>query len=52
MTSQQFADELLIHWRLLWPLKATERAERIDEIAKDIVYREQLNEVQAIMEAA
>lgn len=52
MTSQQFADELLVHWRLLWPLKAAERAERIDEIAKDIVYREQLEEVRYAMEAA
>jgi hypothetical protein len=35
MTSQQFADELLRHWQLLWPLPAAERIKRIDEIRQD-----------------
>jgi hypothetical protein len=38
MTSQQFADELLHHWRNLWPLPAAERIKRIDEIRADLEF--------------
>lgn len=51
MTSQQFADELLTHWRLLWPLPAAERAKRIDEIAADLIFEEQLRAVAEEMAA-
>jgi hypothetical protein len=43
MTSQQFADELLAHWRNLWPLPASERIKRIDEIRADLEFEEQLS---------
>ena len=52
MTSQQLADELLMHWRLLWPLAPAERIKRIDEIKADLILEEQLAEVREIMEAA
>lgn len=52
MTSQQFADELLHHWRLLWPLPAAERIKRIDEIRADMEFEEQLSAVSVEMEAA
>jgi hypothetical protein len=45
MTSQQLADELLSHWRLLWPLPAAERIKRIDQIRLDLEYESQLQEV-------
>ena len=45
LSSQQFADELLQHWRLLWPLAPADRAKRIDEIAADLVFEEQLRAV-------
>ncbi len=43
MTSQQFADELLSHWRNLWPLPAAERIKRIDEIRQDMEFENQLS---------
>jgi hypothetical protein len=49
MTSQQFADELLHHWQLLWPLPAAERIKRIDEIKLDYVFEEQLSIVSSAM---
>jgi hypothetical protein len=49
MTSQQFADELLTHWRLLWPLPAAERIKLIDEIRLDYEFEEQLQIVSAEM---
>jgi hypothetical protein len=49
MTSQQFADELLHHWRNLWPLPAAERIKRIDEIRFDIEFEEQLKAVSTEM---
>lgn len=52
MTSQQLADELLTHWRLLWPLPPAERMERIDQIAKDLDFENQLKAVAVEMEAA
>jgi len=52
MTSQEFADVLLSHWRNLWPLPAAERIKRIDEIRADLEFEEQLAEVREIMEAA
>jgi hypothetical protein len=45
MTNQQLADELLMHWRLLWPLSPSERMERINQIADDLVFEEQLKAV-------
>lgn len=45
MTSQEFADCLLAHWRLLWPLPAAERIKRIDEIRLDLEFEEQLQVV-------
>jgi hypothetical protein len=42
MTSQQFADVLLAHWQLLWPLAPAERIKRIDEIRADYEFEEQL----------
>jgi hypothetical protein len=45
MTSQQLADELLTHWRLLWPLSPAERMERINQIADDLLLEEQLKAV-------
>lgn len=51
MTSQQFADELLRHWQLLWPLPAVERIRRIDEIRQDIEFEEQLKCVEQEMAA-
>lgn len=52
MTRQQFADELLRHWQLLWPLPAAERRERFEEIAKDYEFEEQLSAVSKEMESA
>ncbi|HMI55181.1 MAG TPA: hypothetical protein VK494_03240 [Gemmatimonadaceae bacterium] len=52
MTSQQFADALLQHWQLLWPLPAAERIKRIDEIRADLILEEQLAQVRDIMETA
>lgn len=43
MTNQQLADELLIHWRLLWPLSPSERLERINQIADDLIFEHQLS---------
>jgi hypothetical protein len=43
MNSQQFADALLHHWQLLWPLPAAERIKRIDEIRADMEFEEQLS---------
>lgn len=45
MTRQQFADVLLAHWQLLWPLAPSERNERIAEIEADMIYEEQLRGV-------
>ena len=50
-TSQQFADELLRHWQLLWPLPAQERIKRIDEIKQDLEFEEQLRFVAKEMAA-
>ena len=52
MTSQQLADELLTHWRLLWPLPAAERIKRIDEIRLDLEFEETLQNVRKEMEIA
>ena len=52
MTSQQLADDLLAHWRNLWPLPAAERVKRIDEIRADMEFEEQLQAVTEIMETA
>jgi hypothetical protein len=49
MTSQQLADELLHHWRNLWPLPAAERIKRIDEIRFDLEFEEQLKAVSTEM---
>ncbi|MET4184931.1 hypothetical protein ABIB94_007060 [Bradyrhizobium sp. JR7.2] len=43
MTRQQLADELLMHWRLLWLLGPKERMERINQIADDLLFEEQLS---------
>lgn len=51
MTNQQLADILLRHWQLLWPLPASERIKRIDEIAKDYQFEEQLRLVAQEMAA-
>ena len=45
MTNQQLADELLTHWRLLWPLSPSERMERINQIADDLLFEEQMKAV-------
>lgn len=50
MTSQQIADELLTHWRLLWPLPAAERIRRIAEIEADLILEQQLKAVAREME--
>lgn len=42
MTRQQFADVLLAHWQLLWPLAPAERIKRIAEIEADMILEEQL----------
>lgn len=52
MTNQQLADELLIHWRLLWPLSPAERIKQIDEIAADLTFEEQMRLVTREMECA
>lgn len=49
MTSQQLADELLVHWRLLWPLSPAERMDRINQIADDLQFEEQLSAVSVEM---
>jgi hypothetical protein len=49
MTSQEFADVLLSHWRLLWPLPAAERIKRIDEIRADMEFEEQQQSVAEAM---
>lgn len=51
MTSQQLADELLNHWRNLWPLPAAERIKRIDAIRADMEFEEQLRLVKHEMES-
>lgn len=45
MTSQQIADELLTHWRLLWPLPAAERIRRIAETEADLILEQQLKAI-------
>jgi hypothetical protein len=45
MNSQQLADALLAHWQLLWPLPAAERMERINQIADDLLFEEQIKAV-------
>jgi hypothetical protein len=45
MNSQQLADALLTHWQLLWPLPAAERMERINQIADDLLFEEQIKAV-------
>jgi hypothetical protein len=45
MTNQEFADALLAHWRLLWPLSPAERMERINQIADDLLFEEQIKAV-------
>ena len=52
MTTQQFADELLRHWQLLWPLPAAERIKRIDEIRADLEFEEAMSLVTKEMESA
>jgi hypothetical protein len=52
MTSQQFADQLLAQWQLLWPLPAAERIKRIDEIRADLEFEEALSLVTKEMESA
>ena len=52
MTSQQFADQLLAHWQLLWPLPPAERNERIAQIEADMIFEEQLKAVSHEMELA
>ena len=42
MTNQQFADVLLHHWQLLWPLPPAERIKRIDQIRQDYEFEEQI----------
>jgi hypothetical protein len=49
MTNQQHADLLLAQWQLLWPLPAAERIERIEAIALDYVFEEQLALVSSAM---
>lgn len=49
MTRQQYADELLHHWQLLWPLGAEERRRRFSEIIADYEYEEVLTSVQTAM---
>lgn len=44
-TSQQRADELLRHWRLLWPLGKEEREKRFAEIAADYRQEDDLRQV-------
>lgn len=51
MTRQQFADVLLAHWQLLWPLPPAERNERIAEIEADMIFEEQLRQVASVMES-
>jgi len=50
MSSQQLADIIRAHWHLLWPLPTQERMRRIDEIAADYEFEEQLNAVKYEME--
>jgi hypothetical protein len=49
MSSQHLADELLHHWQLLWPLPASERIKRIDEIRQDIEFEEKMRGVEREM---
>jgi hypothetical protein len=49
MTSQQVADQLLAQWQLLWPLPASERIKRIDEIRADLEFEEQQQSVAEAM---
>lgn len=51
MTRQQFADVLLAHWQLLWPLSPAERIKRIAEIEADMNFEEQLSAVAKEMAA-
>jgi hypothetical protein len=52
LTSQQKADLLLAHWRLLWPLPPSERIKKIEEIELDYNFEEQLGFVAKEMEEA
>jgi len=52
VTSQQLADQLLAQWQLLWPLPASERIKRIDEIRSDMEFEETLQNVKHEMEQA
>jgi hypothetical protein len=52
MTNQQLADELLMYWRLLWPLAPSERIKRINEIAADLEFEQCQRLVAAEMEVA
>jgi predicted component of type VI protein secretion system len=45
MTSQELGDVLLHHWQLLWPLPASERIKRIDEIKADLIFQAELEAV-------
>lgn len=49
MSPQQIADQLLAHWQLLWPLPASERIKRIDEIRLDMEFEQQLSAVSVEM---
>lgn len=50
LSSQQIADLLLAQWQLLWPLPAAERIERIEQIALDYDFENQLRAVSHEME--
>jgi hypothetical protein len=52
VTSQEYADILLAHWRLLWPLGPEERAKRFSELKLDYEFEEALSLVKHEMEAA
>jgi hypothetical protein len=52
MTSQEFGNVLLSHWQELWDLPASERGQRINEIADEIQYDEELQLVANEMGAA
>ena len=45
MTSQQLGELLLAQWQLLWPLPASERIARIDEIRAEYVFGAQMDGV-------
>jgi len=50
MSSQQLADILLHHKRLLWWMKREDRDRTLMEIADDIAFEEQLHAVAREME--